>query len=253
MLIAEEKPLGEMEYWRALQQAHGGAVYLHRGKTYVVDSLDLDRKLARLVRDEPTYYTTVLVQSLVEKALSLESDAHAQLCGVKVTTTIPSFFKWGFGKRELLGETPLELPAQTIDTVGFRLDFPDLTFEEAGTVHAMEHALLALAPLIAGCDRSDIGSCWFAMSPDTMMPALYIYDQVPGGVGLAEKLYSERTNWWKLALSLLDSCKCLEGCPSCLWNTQCTNKSLDKQGALVYLWSLLGIGHPPARHGQVLN
>jgi len=240
LLLVEGQPLGEMEYWRALRFAHEGAVYLHRGQTYIVQDLDLERKIATLVDDEPPYYTIAQVQNLVERTVELQKVGETSLCGVRVTSTIHGYLKHSFGGQELMGEELLDLPVQTFDTVGCRIDLPDLTFEEAGSVHAVEHALLAVAPLIAGCDRNDLGSCWFVMCPDSLAPAVYIYDQTPGGIGLSEKLFEERTIWFNQALALLESCPCVEGCPSCLWNSKCGNSVLDKQGAIVWLREHVG-------------
>lgn len=235
LLLVGAEPLGEMEFGRALGEVHAGAVYLHRGQSYRVEELDLAARIARLVPDEPPYFTAVTTQTLVEKTVVLFEGRLVSLCGVRVTQSIQGFRKLSFSGHELMGEEALDLPNQEFDTVGVRIDMPDVTFEEPGTVHALEHALLAVAPLIAGCDRNDLGSGWFVMCPDSMTPAVYVFDQAAGGIGLSEALFENRNVWFSQALSLLDSCPCLEGCPSCLWNSRCRNAGLDKQGAMVWL------------------
>lgn len=237
LLTVDGKPLGEMEFWRALRQAHTGAVYLHRGQTYFVEELDLRRKLASLEPVETPYYTLPVVQSLVESTVLIEEDGPLSLNGVRVTTSIPGFTKWSMEGHSMLGEEPLDLPVQSFDTLGVRLDLPELTLDEASTVHALEHAVAAVAPLIAGCDRNDLGSCWFVMCPETMAPAVYVFDATPGGVGLAEALFKDRGILLQNALQLLDTCPCEDGCPACLLSARCEsdNESLDKRGAMVFL------------------
>ena len=240
LLLVDGQPLGEMEKWRALRQAHEGAVYLHRGQTYVVKELDLDRNMAELEAAETTYYTLAIVQNLVESTVEVRESDALTLNGVRVTTTVPGYVSRSLDGHGVIDEATLELPVQTMDTLGVRLDLLDLSFEEVATVHALEHALIAVAPLIAGCDRNDLGSCWYLMSPETMAPSVYVFDATPGGVGLSEALFSNRTALFRSALSLLESCPCQDGCPACLLSSRCesANESLDKPGAVKILKGL---------------
>jgi DEAD/DEAH box helicase domain-containing protein len=249
LLLVDGQPLGEMEFWRALRQAHKGAVYLHRGQTYYVEELDLQRKLANLVPCEPTFYTLPVVQNLVESTVTIEEGRPMSLNGVRVTTSVPGFTKWSLDARCMMGEETLDLPVQSYETVGVRLDLTELTIEEVATVHALEHALSAVAPLIAGCDRNDLGSCWFVMCPETMAPAVYVFDSTPGGVGLSETLFTHRDTWLTSSLSLLESCPCVEGCPACLLSSRCesSNEGLDKRGAMAYLNEELNLVHSTSR------
>ncbi len=246
LLLVEGAALGEMEEWRAYRQAHQGAVYLHRGVTYVVQELDLERKLALLVQDKPNYFTQAIVQSVVESTVEVERADGLLLTGVKVTTSIPGYVKRRLDGDGILGQDSLDLPVKSFDTVGLRLDLSGLSFDHVGTVHALEHALSAVAPMIAGCDRDDLGSCWYVMCPETMLPAVYVFDGTPGGIGLAEKLFEERRNWFRHALALLESCPCNDGCPACLLSPRCEsgNEPLDKKGAVTWL---SGHGQPEQR------
>ncbi|MBS1715505.1 MAG: DEAD/DEAH box helicase [Armatimonadetes bacterium] len=241
LILEGASPLAEMEEWRAPQQAHEGAVYLHRGRSYIVEALDLERRVARVRAEEPDYFTQAIVQSLVESTVPIEVDGDWTLCGVRVTTHVPSYVRKRSDGDGVLDETPLDLPPRTKDTVGVRWDLAGLTVEQAGVVHALEHALLSVAPVIAGCDRNDLGSCWYVLCPDTMAPALYVFDAVPGGVGLAARLFHERRAWLEQASTLLRSCSCADGCPACLLVSQCEsgNDPLDKPGAFGILTSEL--------------
>ena len=102
--------------------------------------------------------------------------------------------------------------------------------------------MLAVAPLLAGCDRGDLGSAWYAAFPDTLRPAVFVFDKTPGGVGLSERLYESRAAWLRAALDLLTSCDCEEGCPACLLSARCEamNETLAKAGTIEVIRSLGG-------------
>ena len=137
------------------------------------------------------------------------------------------------------------MPPQSYDTVGVRIDLPALDPEgdamaQIGAVHGLEHALLAVAPLLAGCDRGDLGSAWYAAFPDTLRPAVFVFDKTPGRRGASEKLYESREAWVSAALELLTSCPCEEGCPACLLSARCEamNETLAKKGSVEVLRNL---------------
>ena len=243
LLIHEGETLGTMERWRALQAAHEGAVYLHRGTPYVVESLDLERGIAEVVQRNVDYYTVSHVQTVLETLVEIEAGPwgrHRGLLGsVRATDTITGFQRKALEGGHLLSAEELDLPPLTFETVGIRIDIPGAALEadvarRACAVHALEHALVAVAPLLAGCDRGDLGSAWYAIHPETMTPAMFVFDHTPGGVGLAEVLWRNRSEWVMAARDLLRTCPCREGCPACLLSARCeaANEMLDKRGGL---------------------
>ncbi|HXH61719.1 MAG TPA: DEAD/DEAH box helicase, partial [Fimbriimonadaceae bacterium] len=177
-LFCGAEKIGEMERWRAVQYAHEGAVYMHRAKTYQVTALDLRGNAAHMEESEPGYYTQPVVQTLVQPTVELEQRRAVALCGMSVTTSVTGFRKIAHDGRGMLGTEPLDLPPTEFDSVGLRLS----PFEEGaapaapqndggrrsicasgegaapaapnqgsliGAVHGVEHALLAVAPMIA--------------------------------------------------------------------------------------------------------
>ncbi len=141
--------------------------------------------------------------------------------------------------RQVLGEETLDLPPQSYDTVGLRFALgdewsPSEAEDGIGAVHGLEHALMAVAPILASCDRRDLGSAWFSVDPGSLEPAVYVFDAAPGGVGLSEKLYERADEWAAMAVKLLEGCSCADGCPACLLSSQCEcmNEHLSKPGAL---------------------
>lgn len=248
-LVVDNEVMGSMERWRAMQAAHEGAVYLHRGQGFVVTSLDLDHNRAELVAQETEFYTQAIVQSVLDQNIVLDSipmgSRGISLAGVSVTSSVIGFRRKTLDGDRVLSVEPLEMPTNTFDTVAVRIDLPSFDMEEdvdeqLGAVHGLEHALLAVAPLIAGCDRQDLGSAWYTAFPDTLRPAVFVFDQTPGGVGLCEKLFASRGRWVMAAYHMVSSCECIEGCPACLMSSRCeaNNEALDKPGAVEHLKAL---------------
>lgn len=229
--------VGEMEEWRAMREAHTGSVYLHRGQTFIVEELDLARGQAELRPEDPPFSTRSLVNSVVVPTTMIQESGLMTLMGLSVTTVVTGFVRVSHEDGSVLAEEELSLPPDTCDTIGVRLNLQGLGIEDAAAVHALEHAFLSVAPLFAGCDRGDIESAWYSMTVETGEAALYVFDRIPGGVGLSERLMETASEWTTAATKLLKGCPCREGCPRCLYLSGCpdSNRCLDKSGALVWL------------------
>lgn len=245
-LLAEDRELGVMERWRALQYAHEGAVYLHRGATFQVDELDLNQGVARLEPFEGAYFTQPMLQSVIEPLYELGQKTvgglAASLGSIRVTDMVLGYRKRALDGDKVLETVELDLPPTTFETIGLRIDLPRPEGEDewpilAPQVHALEHALTAVAPLIAGCDRGDLGSGWYVAFPDTLAPAVYVFDRFAGGMGLSEKLFGAAEELFATALKALEGCPCEGGCPKCLYSTRCeiSNDALSKPGAVGWL------------------
>lgn len=235
--------LGTMERWRSFQYAHPGAIYLHRGATYRVEILDVEDRRAQLEPIRPEHYTQSIVQAIVQPLVVIrEAPAgrgRIRLCSLKLTTDVTGYRVRSLDGDRVLGEFPLDLPPTTMETVGVRIDLPSAasnepTEEELGAVHGVEHAALAIAPVLAGCDRSDLGAAWYGIMPDSGTPSVFVFDQVPGGIGLSERLFERWPEWLAGARRLLEGCPCEAGCPRCLYSARCeaANELLDKRAAI---------------------
>ncbi len=106
-----------------------------------------------------------------------------------------------------------------------------------GALHALEHGQIAVLPLIAMCDRWDIGGLSIDAHPQTLAPTIFIYDGHPGGVGITRRGYQEFGRLVKDAQRLIGECGCQDGCPSCVQSPKCGNLNdpLSKAGALELL------------------
>lgn len=254
-LLVAGTEIGVMERWRAMTSAHTGAVYLHRGTTFFVTELSLDAACANMEQRSTDFYTQSICQSVLDPHAAFRTvklpNVEASLSGVNVTDIVIGYKTKSLDGDTVLGYDTLELPPISYDTICIRLDLPapgddDQWEEDIGAVHALEHALLAVAPILAGCDRGDLGSAWYSMFHDTLRPAVFVFDRTPGGVGLCEKLFDSLTGWVHAAHQLLVTCPCTDGCPACLLSARCEagNETLNKQGAIKIVQAMLSIVGP---------
>ena len=233
----------------AKSQLHPGAVYLHQGDTYLVKQLDLSARTAWAEAVEVDYYTQARELTDI-RVIKVDGEKH---CGgttvrvgdVQVTTHVIGFRKRRQFTEEMLGEEPLDLPETTFATRAFWFDVSDPCVERIqhapadldGSLHACEHAMIAVLPLFALCDRNDIGGVSMPQGPDTGVPQVFVHDAYPGGVGIAEMGYDSIERLWRATGRLVRECPCTDGCPSCIQSPKCgnNNEPLDKGGAVVML------------------
>ncbi len=241
-----QEEIGSMEYERALSQAHTGAIYLHRGEPFEVTSLNLETKNADLERFSGNYYSQARVQSMLVPKTAVQSKGVFHLAGCTVTDLVVAYAKKSFDGDTVLDVVNLDLPEVSFDTVCLRIDLPPLDLDETldrqiGGIHGVEHAILSLAPLFAGCDRGDIGSAWFTHFVDSGNPAVFLFDRTPGGVGIAELLFARAEELVRAAYEQVRGCGCEMGCPSCLLLAGCEvgNEQLDKIEAINYFSKLI--------------
>lgn len=252
-LQLENVEIGTMERSRAMSSAHTGAIYLHRGQSFLVQNLDLNRSIAEIAHTEVKFYTQSMTQSVIEplatfQTIDLGNSGVAKLVAVRVTDSVIGFRRKSLDGDSVLSEDILELPPSTYETLAIWFDLVDGVSpfggdvaldgaEQMGGFHGLEHALLATAPLIAGCDRGDLGSAWYSVFPDSLAPAVFVFDKTPGGVGLANQLMTALTEWLIAARGLLTTCPCADGCPGCLLSPRCevSNEVLSKAETIKWL------------------
>jgi DEAD/DEAH box helicase domain-containing protein len=235
--------LGLVDTGAAQQTVHTGAIYLHRGETYLVDQLDEAAAVAEahLVNvDYSTYARSVTDVALVEQLERRDFDGVTLVLGVvDVTTRVVSYLSRRVPSGEVLGEFPLLLPERHLRTRGVWLVVTPSALAEAGitdipgAAHAAEHATIGLLPLVATCDRWDIGGVSTENHPDTGRCTIVVYDGAAGGAGFAERGYRAAPIWLAATRDTVSACECLTGCPSCIQSPKCGNgnEPLDKEGA----------------------
>jgi DEAD/DEAH box helicase domain-containing protein len=237
--------LGTAGAGQAAASVHPGAVYLHQGESYVVDSLDFDDGMAFVHAEDPGYAT--FARELTDIAVTGPGQRRAfgpvtlGLVPVSVTNQIV-----GYLRRRLDGEVidfvELALPAHTLNTMAVMYTITPEALDDngigplevPGSLHAAEHAAIGLLPLVASCDRGDIGGLSTAIGPESDgLPSVFVYDGYPGGAGFAEQGFRRATTWLGATLAAIESCECPSGCPSCVQSPKCGNgnEPLDKAGA----------------------
>ncbi|HEX6469412.1 MAG TPA: DEAD/DEAH box helicase [Streptosporangiaceae bacterium] len=245
--------LGTVDEPSAHTTVHEGAVYLHQGESYVVDTLDLDDSVALVTAAEPDYSTTArdITDIAILETLRSSSWGEAALCfgTVEVTRQVVAYQMRRLQTGEILGEKPLDLPPRTLRTraVWWTLSPAQLAAapvaepDLAGAAHAAEHASIGLLPLFATCDRWDIGGVSTALHPDTGLLTVFVYDGHEGGAGFAERGYARAADWLRATRAAIAACECESGCPSCIQSPKCGNgnEPLSKRGALDLLDVLL--------------
>ena len=245
--------VGTVDAGSAHGTVHEGAVYVHLGETYVVDELDLDEHVALLHLETPGHSTSAREVTDIT-VLGREQRVAWGRCAlsfgaVRVTHQVVSYLRRRVPTGEVLGEEPLDLPARSLDTKAVWWTLPDdvlagtglAAADLPGAAHAAEHASIGLLPLIATCDRWDIGGVSTALHPDTGMLTVFVYDGHPGGAGFAEHAYAVAGTWLGATREAIASCHCDSGCPSCVQSPKCGNGNnpLDKAGAVRLLDALL--------------
>ena len=237
--------LGTVDAEAAQVAVHPGAVYVHQGRSYLVDSLDLAAGVALVEPDDPDYTTTaretstVLVRSVRRTVRWGEARLH--LGEVDVTSQVVGYLRRALLTGEVLAEEPLDLPPRQLRTQAVWWTTPPDLLAQAGlapravpgAVHAAEHAAIGLLPLVATCDRWDVGGVSTAHHPDTGLATVFVYDGHPGGAGFAERAFSAARPWLGATRDVIRDCGCPAGCPSCVHSPKCGNGNypLDKAGA----------------------
>jgi DEAD/DEAH box helicase domain-containing protein len=243
--------LGGVGMGQATATVHPGAVYLHQGETYVVDSLDLSEAIAFVHAGDPDYTTHAreISQIAVNGPGECSDFGHVTLGFVPVTVTATVI---GYLRRRLSGEVidfvPLALPQHTLPTVAAMYTVTtealgDIGIDPVripGSLHAAEHAAIGLLPLVASCDRGDIGGLSTAIGPDGL-PTVFVYDGYPGGAGFAERGFRQARTWLSATAEAIEACDCPLGCPSCVQSPKCGNGNdpLEKAGAIMVLRTVL--------------
>ncbi len=237
---------------RAPFEIHPGAVYLHQGDSFLVTALHQGYAEAR--RTQVGYYTQPREETdiRIERVQSQRAlgPAVLHLGVVEVTRQVTGYRRKEHYSEALLSEHDLALPPQTFRTIAVWWTVPEQTCREVEQVcgevqdalHAMEHAAIGLLPLFAQCDRADIGGLSTALHPGTGAATVFVYDGVPGGVGIAQIGFEQAETWWEQTRTLLIDCPCAEGCPACVQSPKCGNGNmhLSKRGAAALASLLLG-------------
>ena len=258
--------IGSIDHFRACHETHPGAVYLHRGRTYVIDELQAETGIVAASPARVNYYTRVRTEKETEilSCQEMQSIGRTRISQGRLRVTVHVI---GFEKRltrghKLIDVQPLDLEPFVFETDGLwlHIDHDVRNKTEAarlhfmGGIHALEHAMIGLMPLLVLADRNDLGGIAHMHHPHLESAAVFVYDGIPGGVGLSRQAFAKARTLLDQTLHSLRSCTCQTGCPACVHSPKCGagNRPLDKQAAMYILELSLGLDAkpPPLYQGE---
>lgn len=238
--------IGLVDRFRAVFETHPGAVYLHRGQTYVIADLDMQAGTAHARRARVSYYTRVRHEKTTE---IIRTDASRPVFGamvhlgeLRVTDQVTGYDRVSVRGGRNLGTVPLDMDPLVFTTRGVWISIPEsvrrLVENEMahfmGGIHALEHAAIGMMPLLVMTDRNDLGGISIPFHPQVGTAAVFIYDGLPGGCGLADQAYAAYETLLERTLAVIRDCRCENGCPSCVHSPKCGsgNRPIAKGAAL---------------------
>jgi DEAD/DEAH box helicase domain-containing protein len=218
--------LGEVDLFAAPLIVHERAIYIHEGVQHHVDRLDWEERKAYVTRTDVDYYTNADL-GITLKVLEVFDEATGgagkkQRGEVMVAWKVTMFKKIKFHTHENVGYGPISIPEQQMHTAACWL-VPPAELVNRYDRDSLDGALIGLArvarttaALLLMCDPRDLGVLAQVQAPFTGQPTLYLYDAVPGGVGLTERLYTLTGELIQACREAVDSCPCTDGCPACV-------------------------------------
>jgi DEAD/DEAH box helicase domain-containing protein len=241
--------IGDIDIIRAFKETHEGAIYLHKGRTYRVERLDIGAQTIQAIRAAVDYYTRVrshketeILETFAQKTFGQTTVSYGRL---KVTEQISGYEKRRISTKERLWIVQLQLPPLIFETEGFWIQIPERTQEASeskqlhfmGGIHAIEHAAIGVCPLVVMADRNDLGGISAPFHHQVNRAAIFVYDGIPGGAGLSRQAYEQVVRVFDYTHKAIESCPCENGCPSCVHSPKCGsgNRPIDKAAALFIL------------------
>lgn len=256
--------VGIMDWHRCFTETHPGAIYLHRGKTYLVDRLDLEMGQVFATPAKVNYFTRIrtekstrILETSARKPLGI---TWISLGRLEVTQRYPAFERRALRGHRLQSVEELDLPDQIFQTEGIWLEIPNSVQSAVessrhhfmGGIHALEHACIGILPLLVLTDRGDLGGISTMFHEQIKGPAVFVYDGIPGGVGLSRQAFARANEMLARTMEAVAGCACETGCPACVHSPKCGsgNRPIDKQAALAVLQGLAADrGHGSRKRG----
>ncbi|MCM8803700.1 MAG: DEAD/DEAH box helicase [Candidatus Omnitrophica bacterium] len=249
--IDEEKQVEEIEEDKLFFECYPGAIYLHKGKKYQVIFINFENKMVVVEKNYGDYYTQPNWWEKID-ILNIEKEKgkefEIKFGEIEVTKQVVSYEKRRERDKTLIGTYMLSLPSQKFKTQSLWIEIPEKVvyemkekkFDFPGSIHALEHSMIGIFPLVVTCDRFDIGGYSFPFHQDTEKATIFIYDGYPGGLGITKIGFERIDRIIEIAYQSVLNCKCEMGCPSCIVSPKCgnNNRPLSKSGCL-YLYNFL--------------
>ncbi len=232
-VTGDHKIIATVSFTDALTALHEKAIYLHEARQYQVERFDYEGRKAYVRSINSDYFTDAIDYTQVKEldafaSVPVGAGAHAAHGDVRLNRQIVGFKKVKFYTMENVGAGNLSMPEQEMHTTAFWLHFPEAflarfadltpTEKQSGLV-ALGALLRTVGALSVMCDPRDLGVSIteaIAGSLQIFEPNLYLYDNYPGGIGQSAALFKMTRRLLEGASSLVRSCACEAGCPSCV-------------------------------------
>lgn len=217
--------IGEVDLFSAPTMVHENAIYLHESRQYHVERLDWEERRAYVRPVDVDHYTqaelAVTLKPLETFADASNGDgawAHGE---VMLSSLATIYKKLRLETHENLGWGRIHLPEIELHTTACWLALDGGAFaawrrdEFDAALAGAGRALRTVGSVLLMSDPRDIGMVAQVRSPHAERPVIYLYDTVPGGVGLAARLFERHRELVDEALGLVEGCSCGNGCPAC--------------------------------------
>jgi DEAD/DEAH box helicase domain-containing protein len=249
----KQKAIGDIDRYRACRETHPGAVYLHRGTSYVIEAIDFEQGAVLAKQAKVNYFTRVRSEKETEilglTRRKVLGDVEVCLGRLRVTERFTGYEKRQVKGQRLISVLPLDLPPFIFETEGLWIRLPRRIQHEVeadrlhfmGGIHALEHLVIGIMPLYVLADRNDLGGISYPLHPQLDAPAIFVFDSHSGGVGLTAEAFSHPVGLLRASKRALSSCGCSHGCPFCIQSPKCGsgNRPLDKRAVRTILELML--------------
>jgi DEAD/DEAH box helicase domain-containing protein len=261
----EVRAFAEVDRPGAMTSIYPGAIYGHQGLQYQVKRLDYEGRRAYTRKVDADYFTdaelsTDIRITRVDREADRQGRYTARFGGVVTRTQAAIYKKIKFYTGENLGAGEIDLPAEEMDTTAWWVVVPSAAAAGAGLYEggggggllAVGNVLRGVAPLYLGCDPGDLRPVAEVRSPDYRAPTLFLYDTLPGGVGLGEALFFGEEEVLAAGLERVERCRCRWGCPGCVGPVR-SGGTRDKDVARGLLAYLLGRAVRPETSEDIVS
>ncbi|MBU4132331.1 MAG: DEAD/DEAH box helicase [Proteobacteria bacterium] len=237
-----QQNIGDIDKHRSYFETHEGAVYLHQGNAYEITRFDHKKGVVTAVQKDLPYYTrarsaksTTIIKQLDSCKIRGTQVGYGLL---RITEQVTGYDRKLVATQKSIGILPLDLPKLEFETQGIWIEIPDWVRDEIeseqlhfmGGIHAMEHAAIGIMPLLVMTDRNDLGGISTPFHPQIGRAAVFIYDGIPGGLGLSKQAFDRAQTLLQRTFDVIATCPCDTGCPACVHSPKCGsgNRPIDK-------------------------
>lgn len=236
------REIGSVSNQQLFRECYLGAAYRHFGRTYRVvahgnNEVFLEDAPAGL-RTEASFYSTAITDA-VRSGRRWNGAFNAYHGSLTIFENFAGYKT--FDADGAVIDEKRESLARSLRVRAFWLSIekPVVPGDAEEGFRGLEQLLRIGAPFIIPCDRYDLGSLTSTKDPITV----YINETVPGGIGLAEKLYEVWRTVLEYGMKIARECPCANGCPRCVQSNRYdrSGNPVHKQAALEYAASVLEI------------